>query len=129
MKVLKVLIVDDSAAIRKILRRVFSQMKIQETHEYFEAADGVDALKILKGERSMDVVITDINMPNMDGIQLVKALRANDEYRTTPVLIVATEGGQAKVQEALEAGANNCIYKPFTSDALREKLTAVGITP
>src|SRR5687767_10229722 len=101
---LDVLIVDDSAAIRKILSRVLAQAEVP-INRVFEAGDGKEALATLESEK-IGLVLSDINMPNMDGMQLLSAIRARDEWKSLPVLMITTEGSQAMVMEAVELGAN-----------------------
>ncbi len=118
-----VLIVDDSAAIRKILQRVLRQTDIP-IGDVLEAGDGVEALKALSG-RSVHLILSDINMPNMDGIQLLTQLKASDKWKSVPIIMVTTEGGQAKVIEAVQLGAAGYVRKPFTADQIKEKLTGL----
>jgi two-component system chemotaxis response regulator CheY len=117
-----VLVVDDSAAIRKILQRVLRQtgMAIRAIHE---AGDGQEALELLKSQ-PVDLVLTDINMPKMDGIQLLAAMKASPKWRHIPVMMVTTEGGETKVAEAVKLGAAGYVRKPFTADQIKEKLAA-----
>ena len=117
----EILVVDDSAAIRKILQRVLRQtgMAIGTIHE---AGDGQEALERLRKQR-IDLVLSDINMPMMDGLQLLASLRASPEWRTIPVLMITTEGGETKVAEAVKLGASGYVRKPFTADQIKEKLT------
>jgi two-component system chemotaxis response regulator CheY len=119
---LELLIVDDSAAIRKILLRVLQQTELP-LGQVFEAADGLQALKILK-EHRVGLVLSDINMPNMDGLELLRTLRASVEWRSLPVIMITTEGSASKVAEAVELGATSYVRKPFTADQLRERLSA-----
>ena len=119
---LDVLIVDDSAAIRKILQRVLRQADVP-LGEVYEAADGVEALKVLEGNR-VTLVLADINMPNMDGLQLLRKLKEEEQWKDLPVIMVTTEGGQAKVMAAAELGAAGYIRKPFTSDQIRHTLAS-----
>lgn len=118
-----VLVVDDSAAIRKILQRVLRQtgMAIRTIHE---AGDGQEALEILKIHRPA-LVLTDINMPNMDGLQLLAAMKASDGWRDIPVVMITTEGGETKVGEAVKLGAVGYVRKPFTADQIKEKLAGI----
>ena len=115
-----VLIVDDSAAIRKILHRVLLQtgMAIGTIHE---AGDGQEALDLLKSHRP-NLILTDINMPKMDGLQLLAALKGSDDWRPIPVVMITTEGGETKVAEAVRLGAAGYVRKPFTADQIKEKL-------
>jgi two-component system chemotaxis response regulator CheY len=118
-----VLVVDDSAAIRKILQRVLRQTGMAIRNIY-EAGDGQEALKVLKRERP-SLVLTDINMPQMDGLQLLAAIKAMPEWRGLPVVMITTEGGEAKVGEAVRLGAAGYVRKPFTADQIKEKLAGI----
>jgi two-component system chemotaxis response regulator CheY len=118
-----ILIVDDSAAIRKILQRVLRQADVP-MGEIYEAGDGVEALAALK-EHKIGLVLSDINMPNMDGLQLLSQIRATAETKELPVLMITTEGSQAKVMEAVNLGANGYVRKPFTADQIKEKLHGI----
>ena len=120
---LDVLIVDDSAAIRKILHRVLvqAQLPLGKVHE---ANDGREALQKLLAQ-PVGLILSDINMPNMDGLELLSALKALDAYRTVPILMVTTEGSQEKVMQALQLGAAGYVRKPFTPEQLREKLVGI----
>ena len=120
---LDVLIVDDSAAIRKILRRVLDQADVL-LDKVHEAGDGLEALEILKSV-SVQLILCDINMPNMDGIELLQRLKANEALRSVPVLMVTTEGSQARVMQALELGAAGYVKKPFTAAQIKEKLNGL----
>jgi two-component system chemotaxis response regulator CheY len=118
-----VLVVDDSAAIRKILTRVLRQtgMAIKTVHE---AGDGQDALALMAQHR-IDLVLTDINMPKMDGLQLLASLKASPLWRAIPVVMITTEGGETKVAEAVKLGATGYVRKPFTADQIKEKLVGL----
>jgi two-component system chemotaxis response regulator CheY len=120
---LDVLIVDDSAAIRKILLRVLKQADVP-IGEVLEAGDGVEALEKLKTKK-VGLVLSDINMPNMDGLQLLSHLRNNPDYRSVPVVMITTEGSQNKVLEAVNLGAAGYVRKPFTADQIKEKLAGL----
>lgn len=120
---LDILIVDDSAAIRKILQRVLRQAEIPVGAVY-EAADGLEALAALR-KQSVGLVLSDINMPNMDGLEFLSQMRAEPSWQKIPVLMVSTEGTQAKVLEAVERGASGYVRKPFTADQIKEKLAAL----
>lgn len=120
---LDVLIVDDSAAIRKILHRVLRPTDMP-VGEVFEAGDGLEALQALK-DHKIGLVLSDINMPNMDGLQLLGKLRGDQAYRDLPVLMITTEGSQHKVMEAVQLGATGYVRKPFTADQIKEKLTGI----
>ncbi len=118
-----VLVVDDSAAIRKILQRVLRQtgMAIRSIHE---AGDGEEALSVL-GQHSVHLVLSDINMPKMDGLQLLASLKASAQWRNIPVVMITTEGGETKVAEAVKLGAAGYVRKPFTADQIKEKLVGI----
>jgi two-component system chemotaxis response regulator CheY len=120
-----ILVVDDSAAIRKILQRVLRQtgMEIGDIHE---AGDGQEALGLLKTTK-VQLVLSDINMPNMDGLRLLEALKSSPDWAPIPVVMITTEGGEAKVAEAVKLGAAGYVRKPFTADEIKEKLA--GILP
>jgi two-component system, chemotaxis family, chemotaxis protein CheY len=118
-----VLVVDDSAAIRKILQRVLRQtgMAIGAIHE---AGDGQEALAVID-QHPVHLVLTDINMPKMDGLQLLACLKGSSQWRNVPVVMITTEGGEAKVGEAVRLGAAGYVRKPFTADQIKEKLTGI----
>ena len=118
-----ILVVDDSAAIRKILTRVLRQtgMAIQTIHE---AGDGQDALAVMALHR-IDLVLSDINMPKMDGLQLLASLKASPQWQKIPVVMITTEGGETKVTEAVRLGAAGYVRKPFTADQIKEKLVRI----
>jgi two-component system, chemotaxis family, chemotaxis protein CheY len=118
-----VLIVDDSAAIRKILRRVLQQTDIP-LGQIYEAGDGVEALESLKTQK-VQLILSDINMPNMDGLQFLTQVKANPEWKSVPVVMITTEGSQAKVLEAVERGAVGYVRKPFTAEQIKDKLAGI----
>jgi two-component system chemotaxis response regulator CheY len=118
-----VLVVDDSAAIRKILQRVLRQtgMAIRTIHE---AGDGQEALEVMNAHK-VDLVLTDINMPKMDGLQFLASVKASAQWRHVPVVMITTEGGETKVGEAVKLGAAGYVRKPFTADQIKEKLAGI----
>jgi two-component system, chemotaxis family, chemotaxis protein CheY len=118
-----ILIVDDSAAIRKILQRVLGQANVPIS-QVFEAGDGVEALEVLKAN-AVGLVLSDINMPNMDGLQLLSNVRAVEEWKNIPFVMITTEGSHAKVLEAVQLGASGYVRKPFTPDQIKEKLAGL----
>jgi two-component system chemotaxis response regulator CheY len=120
---LNVLIVDDSAAIRKILQRVLRQTDIQ-IGEILEAGDGKEALQLLEGTQ-VGLVLSDINMPNMDGLQLLSTLKARTEWKKVPIVMITTEGSHNKVLEAVNLGAAGYVRKPFTAEQIKEKLVGL----
>jgi two-component system chemotaxis response regulator CheY len=123
MKPIDLLIVDDSAAIRKILQRLIHQTDLP-LRGIFEAGDGRQALEILK-QNDVNVILSDINMPNMDGIEFLRNVREMPGYKHIPVIMITTEGSPARVKEAADLGATSYVRKPFTTDQLRDKLTAM----
>ena len=120
---LDVLIVDDSAAIRKILQRVLIQAEVT-LGKVIEANDGNEALERLKSQ-NVGLILSDINMPNMDGLELLARLRADDAWKTVPIIMVTTEGSQNKVMQALQLGATGYVRKPFTAEQIKEKLVGI----
>lgn len=120
---LDVLIVDDSAAIRKILQRVLLQADVP-VGKVFEAGDGIEALKVLEGQ-PVGLILSDINMPNMDGLQFLGQVRANAAWKQVPIVMITTEGSQNKVLEAVQLGASGYVKKPFTADQIKEKLAGL----
>lgn len=119
---LDILIVDDSAGIRKILQRVIRQAEVP-LGAVHEAGDGVEALELLK-THTVGLILSDINMPNMNGLELLSQIKANDALKNVPVVMVSTEGSQAKVLEAVQLGAAGYVRKPFNAEQIKEKLAA-----
>ncbi len=117
-----ILIVDDSVAIRMILQRTLRRTGLP-LENVFEAGDGCAALEILKNEK-VSIILSDINMPNMDGLQLLAALKDSEQWTTVPVLIISTESTQSRVMEAVRLGAKGFIKKPFVPEEIQDKLAA-----
>jgi two-component system chemotaxis response regulator CheY len=115
-----ILIVDDSAAMRKILPRVLHQTGMA-VRSVSEAGDGLEVLEIFKS-RPIHLVLSDINMPRMDGLQWLAAVKASPGWKRIPVVRITTEGGETKVGEAVRLGAKAYVRKPFTGDRIKEKL-------
>jgi two-component system chemotaxis response regulator CheY len=113
---MKILLVDDSRTIRAIQKNVLKQLNLVDI---LEAGDGLEALTILSGQRP-DLMIVDWNMPNMDGITLVRKVREKD--KTLPIIMCTTEAEKGRVIEAVKAGVNDYLVKPFTVEALAEKI-------
>jgi two-component system, chemotaxis family, chemotaxis protein CheY len=113
----------DSAAIRKILKRVLQQAEIPMGQVY-EASDGVEAIERLK-QFPVQLILSDINMPNMDGLQFLSLVKNTPEWKHVPVVMVTTEGSQSKVLEAVELGAIGYVRKPFTAEQIKEKLAGI----
>ena len=120
-KSIKILIVDDFATMRKVIRNLLKQSGYENI---VEAEDGVNALKILKSQK-IDFIVSDWNMPNMNGLELLKEVRADEDLKTLPFLMVTAEALQENVVAAVKAGVSNYIVKPFTSETLDEKIKKI----
>jgi len=117
----KFLIVDDFATMRRIVRNLLKELG---HHNAEEAEDGSDALKKLRGG-GFDFVVSDVNMPNMNGFELLRQIRADDSLKTLPVLMVTAEAKKEDIITAAKGGASGYIVKPFTKAILEEKLTKI----
>lgn len=117
---MKVLLVDDSGVMRKIIARALHSLWIDEV---VEAADGVEALSVFGNGEGFDLVLTDWNMPNMNGLELVTAIRAAGH--TLPIMMITTETEKGQVIKAIEAGVNDYLVKPFDNETLTQKLERV----
>jgi two-component system, chemotaxis family, chemotaxis protein CheY len=118
---MKILVVDDFSTMRRIVRNILKQLGYTNIEE---AEDGDVALEKLK-DGAFEFVITDWNMPNMTGLDLLKAIRADDKLKDTPVLIVTAEAEKENVVQAAQAGVNDYIVKPFTADVLQKKIERI----
>jgi two-component system, chemotaxis family, chemotaxis protein CheY len=118
---LKFLVVDDFATMRRIIRNLLKELGFNNVDE---AEDGVNALGKLRSE-SFDFVISDWNMPNMTGIDLLRNIRADDQLKTLPVLMVTAEAKKENIIAAAQAGASGYVVKPFTAVTLDEKLKKI----
>ena len=116
---MRILIVDDSTTMRRIIGNVVQQLGVAKD-DFDEAEDGVVAWELFQKKNNYDVVLTDWNMPNMNGLELVKTIRNVD--KKIPIVMITTEGGKGEVITALKAGVNNYIVKPFSAEVLKEKL-------
>jgi two-component system, chemotaxis family, chemotaxis protein CheY len=118
---LRVLIVDDSSVMRKIVERSLRQAGL-DLGEVLEAGNGAEALaEVNKGK--FDLILSDINMPAMDGLEFLKHLANVESAKGTPVVMITTEGSEARVVEALSVGAKGYIRKPFTPEQVKERVT------
>jgi two-component system chemotaxis response regulator CheY len=116
----KILLIDDSRTMRNIQKNV---LKALGEYECVEAGDGAEALTVVSASPlSFDLVLVDWNMPKMDGITFVRQMRQND--KTTPIIMVTTEAEKTRIIDAVKAGVNNYVIKPFTPDALMERVRA-----
>ena len=122
---MKALLVDDSRTMRSMLRRIMQDAGF----EVSEAGDGQQALDSLTGDGLPDVALVDWNMPVMDGLQFVSAVRGNPDFRRITLVMVTTESEQSQIVRALAAGAHEYLIKPFTADALVDKLSLLGLLP
>ena len=113
---------DDSSTMRRIIKNTLARLDYKDI---LEAEDGLKAWQTMCEHDDIDILITDWNMPEMNGLELVKKVRAEKKYEDMPIIMVTTEGGKAEVIVALRAGVNNYIVKPFTPAVLKEKLEDV----
>jgi two-component system chemotaxis response regulator CheY len=113
-----ILIVDDSSTMRRIMRLTLSKCGYANTEEAENGALGLEKAK----QKQFDCIISDWNMPEMTGVEMVSHLRQLPNYANTPIMMVTTEGGKEAVVEALKAGVSSFIVKPFTADVLRKKM-------
>ncbi len=120
-KNMKILIVDDFSTMRRIIKNLLRDLGFNNTHE---ADDGLTALPMLKNG-GFDFVVTDWNMPGMQGIDLLRAIRADDKLKHLPVLMVTAEAKREQIITAAQAGVNGYVVKPFTAATLKEKLEKV----
>ncbi|MCB1194555.1 response regulator [bacterium] len=116
---MKFIVIDDSSTMRRIICNTLERLGYDDV---IEAENGLEALGKL---RDIDVIFTDWNMPEMDGLTFVKSVRASQSFSTIPIIMITTESGKPDIIEALEAGVNNYIVKPFTPEILREKIEKV----
>lgn len=118
---MSVLVVDDFATMRRIISNVLKQLGFENI---LEAEDGTKALQIMETEK-IDFVITDWNMPQMSGLDLLKAIRASEDKKDIPVLMVTAEAMQENIMKAAKAGVNNYIIKPFDAKTLSDKINKI----
>jgi two-component system chemotaxis response regulator CheY len=118
---MKILVVDDFATMRRIIKNLLTELGFNNISE---ADDGATALPLLKNER-FDFLVTDWNMPNMPGIDLLKAVRADSKLAKLPVLMVTAEAKRDQIVAAAQAGVNGYIIKPFTAETLKQKLDKI----
>ena len=119
----RILIVDDSPAMRSLVRRV-TELSGFDLAASFEAANGADALELLRQEW-VDAILTDINMPGMDGEQFLERLKSDDLLRSIPVIVISTDATQKRIERMLRLGARTYVTKPFVPETLREQLELV----
>ena len=120
---IQALIVDDSSVMRKIVERCLRQAGM-DLGTVFEASNGVEALALVS-ENTFDLILSDINMPVMDGLEFVRQLKGMNIAKNIPIVMITTEGGEKSVLEALSLGAKGYIRKPFTPDQVKEHVMPV----
>ena len=120
MNEIRALIVDDSSVMRKIVERALRQagLDLKVVHE---AGSGTEGLELLKAKQ-VDLILSDINMPSMDGLEFLRQLRAQDLAPGVPVVMITTESSEEHVKQAILAGAQGYIRKPFTSEQVKERV-------
>lgn len=114
----RVITVDDSSTMRRIIKNTLNKIGFSDI---LEAVNGVEGLEVLANNK-VDLIVTDWNMPEMDGLTFVKTLRAKEEFRDVPILMVTTEAAKEDILTALRSGVNNYVVKPFTPETLQEKI-------
>ena len=113
-----IITVDDSSTMRRIIKNTLQKLGFETI---LEAGNGVEALEVMS-KNKVDMIVTDWNMPEMDGLTFVKAVRAKDEYKDLPILMITTEAAKEDILTALRSGVNNYVVKPFTPETLQEKV-------
>ncbi|MQA35715.1 response regulator [Modestobacter roseus] len=123
---MRALVIDDSRAMRRIVGSILTDLGYEEVRE---AGDGQQALDVLASGFVPDICCIDWNMPVMDGLQFVLAVRAEPVHRQVTLMMVTTESEHGQIVKALAAGAHEYLIKPFTADAMRDKLALLGLLP
>lgn len=119
---MKIMVIDDSTTMRLIIARTLKELG----HEVVQAADGKQGLEASRAQEGLSAMFVDWNMPEMNGYDFVVAARADAKLKGVPIVMVTTENEAANVQKAIQAGANQFIMKPFTKEAIQEKLGLLG---
>jgi two-component system, chemotaxis family, chemotaxis protein CheY len=127
MESVRTLIVDDSSVMRKIVERVLRQAGIP-LGQVMEAANGSQALDIIR-QQTVDLVLADVNMPVMDGLELVRQLHDLEQARAVPVLMISNEGSESRVREAIACGARGYVRKPFTPEQMKRQVLPLLAPP
>ena len=120
MSEIRTLIVDDSSVMRKIVERALRQagLELMVVHEAGSGTEGLDLLKA----KQVDLILSDINMPSMDGLEFLRQLRAQNLAPGVPVVMITTESSEEHVKQAIQAGAQGYIRKPFTAEQVKERV-------
>ena len=116
---MRVLVVDDSLTMRRVIKNLLAKIGITDV---VEASDGLEALEVLEQTDGIDLILTDWNMPNMTGIELVEKVRSDSKYDNIPIIMVTTNASKSDIIRAIGAGVNNYIAKPFTPETIKEKI-------
>jgi two-component system chemotaxis response regulator CheY len=123
---LNILIADDSSLTRKAIRRIIDMLEL-DVEQILEAPNGSEALKVLR-TTAVDLVLADLNMPEMDGVEMIRRMRTDEATTNIPVVIVTTESSTARIEALLADGAKAYLHKPFTPEQFREVITrTVGV--
>ena len=123
---MKALVVDDSRSMRTLVSRILVNVGITDI---VQAGNGQEAIDVLEATGMPEVALVDWHMPVMNGYEFVKAVRARQEWRRMTIMMVTTENEHGQIVKALAAGAHEYLLKPFTADALEQKLALLGLTP
>jgi two-component system, chemotaxis family, chemotaxis protein CheY len=118
---MRILVVDDSTTMRRILINTLNKLGYTDVVDGCNGREGLEKL----AANPVDLVITDWNMPEMSGIEFIRNIRSSDKFKSIPVLMVTTNAAKDDIVEALKAGVNNYVVKPFTPDVIKEKIEAV----
>ncbi len=118
-----VLVVDDSSSIRAIIKKIIKVSGF-DVGAFLDASDGKEALSVLEAN-PVDLVLTDINMPNMNGLELIARIKENQALASLPVVVVSTEGSEKKMAEAMSLGAVGYVKKPFVPEEIKQTLNAI----
>ena len=121
-KNMNILVVDDFPTMRRIVRSLLKELGFSNIEE---AEDGNEALDKLRGDNGFDLIVSDWNMPNLDGLEMLKEIRADDTLKSIPVLMVTAEAKKENIIAAAKAGASGYVVKPFTAATLEEKLNKI----
>ena len=117
---MRILVVDDSSTMRRIIINTLNKIGYSDCTEASNGREGVERL----AAGPVDMIITDWNMPEMSGVDFIRAVRASDQFKHLPVLMVTTNAAQEDIVQALDAGVNNYVVKPFTPDTIKERIQA-----
>ena len=123
MSEVRALIVDDSSVMRKIVERSLRQAGL-DSLIVFEAGSGIEGLEVLRSKK-VDIILSDINMPCMDGLEFVRQIRSQQLAVEVPVVMITTESSEEHVKQAIQAGARGYIRKPFTADQVKERVLSL----